>query len=60
MPNPIGKDVHKETVTKADGLYKMKRFKEAKIEYENALKLKPADAYSKNKLEEIAKILAPK
>lgn len=60
IAHPIGKDLHKESVKKADDFFKMKRYSEAKTEYENALSIKSDDAYSKNKLDEIAKLLAPK
>ena len=60
LPNQIGKNVHKETITKADGFFKMKRYKEAKTEYEKALTLKTTDTYSKNKLVEIEKLLSLK
>lgn len=60
IAEPIGKDLHKEVVTKADGYYKMKRYGEAKTAYEEALQMKPDDAYSKGKLEQISKLMAPK
>ena len=56
----LGKDMHKEAVTKADGYFKMKRYTEAKTEYENALKIKPDDLYSKNRINEISKLTSPK
>ncbi|MBA2610948.1 MAG: tetratricopeptide repeat protein [Bacteroidetes bacterium] len=57
---PIGKDPHKEAVVKADGYFKMKRYDEAKTAYEEALQMQPDDAYSKGKLEQISKLVAPK
>ena len=38
----------------------MKRYTEAKTEYENALKIKPDDLYSKNRINEISKLTSPK
>jgi len=60
IANPLGKDLHKEAVTKADGYFKMKRYDEAKTAYQEALQLKPEDGYSKGKLEQITKLMAPK
>jgi hypothetical protein len=60
IAQPIGKDLHKETVAKADGLFKMKRYSEAKTEYEKALKMKDDDSYSKNRIDEIIKLTSPK
>ena len=57
---PLGKNLHKEAVTKADGYFKMKRYAEAKTAYEEALKIKPTDAYSTNKLADIEKIIGSK
>lgn len=56
IAQPIGKNIYKETITNADGYFKMKRFAEAKAEYEKALKIKPDDLYSKNKIDEISKL----
>ena len=56
----LGKDMHKEAVTKADGYFKMKRYQEAKTAYQEALKLKPTDVYSTNKLADIEKIISSK
>jgi len=38
----------------------MKRYDEAKTAYEEALQIKPDDAYAKGKLEQISKLLPPK
>jgi hypothetical protein len=38
----------------------MKRYAEAKTEYENALKIKADDLYSKNRIDEILKLTSPK
>ena len=56
----IGADNYKETIKKADGLFKMKRYAEAKPVYEEALKYKPNDAYATKKLADIEKLMAPK
>jgi hypothetical protein len=60
IAQPIGKNIYKETITKADGYFKMKRYAEAKTEYENALKIKADDLYSKNRIDEIVKLTNPK
>jgi hypothetical protein len=60
LAQPIGKNPYKETIGRADDFFKMKRYKEAKAEYEKALKIKSDDAYSKSKLEEIVKLSEPK
>ncbi|MDP3556758.1 MAG: carboxypeptidase-like regulatory domain-containing protein [Bacteroidota bacterium] len=54
---PIGKDLHKEAVKKADGYFKMKRYQEAKDAYQEALKIKAEDIYSSNRIAEIEKLL---
>ncbi len=54
---PLGTDKYKENIKKADEYFKMKRYTEAKPAYEEALKIKPDDAYSKGKLAEIDKLL---
>ena len=60
IAQPIGKNIYKETITKANVYFKMKRYTEAKTEYENALKIKPDDLYSKNRINEISKLTSPK
>ncbi len=57
MSNPIGHDPYRESIDKADNYYKTKRYTEAKAEYEQALKVKPKDAYALKKLEETKKLL---
>ncbi|MCE3259966.1 MAG: hypothetical protein K0S12_1607 [Bacteroidetes bacterium] len=59
-PQVLGANKYKETITKADGYFKMKRYKEAKAAYEEALKMKPGDAYATSKLAETEKLIAPK
>ena len=53
----MGVDKYKEAITKADGLFKIKQYNEAKTQYENALIAKANDSYAKGKLIEIEKIL---
>ncbi len=57
VPQPLGQNKYKEALNKAEGYFKMKRYSEAKPAYEEVLKIKPDDAYSKNKLAEIEKLL---
>ena len=51
----IGEDKYKVTVKKADEYLKMKRYKEAKDTYNEALEIKPNDKYATAKLAEIEK-----
>ena len=53
----MGADKYKATIKRADELFKMKRYTEAKPMYEDALKQKPNDVYATNKLEEILKFI---
>ncbi len=57
IPPTLGVDKYKEAITKADGLFKSKRYKDAKTAYEDALIVKAGDAYAKGKLAEIEKLL---
>ena len=52
------RDRYKETLTKAEGYFKMKRYAEAKTAYEDVLKIKPGDPYATTKLSEVNKLLA--
>lgn len=56
----IGQDQYKETIKKADEYMKMKRYKEAKETYNEALELKPNDKYATAKLAEIEKKMSSK
>ncbi len=56
-PQVIGANKYKEYLSKAEGLYKMKRWTEAKTAYENVLKEKPGDPYATGKLAEVNKML---
>jgi hypothetical protein len=56
----LGADKYKETIARANDLFKMKRYEEAKPIYEDALKCKPDDAFAKTRLEQLAKLLAPR
>ncbi len=53
-------DKYMELYKKGEDLFKMKRYEEAKPVYEEALKCKPDDKNAKTRLEQIAKLLAPK
>ncbi len=55
-PQVLGIDKYKETIKRADELFKMKRYIEAKPLYEDALKFKANDAYSAGRLAEIEKL----
>jgi len=46
------------SIHKADSLLALKSYDPAKIEYQNALKIKPAESYPKSKLSEIDQVLA--
>lgn len=56
----IGEDQYKATIKKADEYLKMKRYKEAKDTYNEALELKPNDKYATAKLAEIEKKMSIK
>jgi len=49
---------YKAAVAKADAAFTAKNYDAAKVSYNDALKLKPDEAYPKTKLDEIAKLLA--
>ncbi len=55
-----GADKYKATIKRADDLFKMKRWAEAKTAYEEALGYKKDDPYAISKLEIVNKNLAPK
>jgi hypothetical protein len=57
IPQALGADKYKATIKRADELFKMKRYSEAKPMYEEALKQKPNDAAATNKLAEIEKLI---
>jgi hypothetical protein len=56
-PQALGSDKYKATIKRADELFKMKRYAEAKPMYEDALKQKPNDPVAANKLVEIEKLI---
>jgi hypothetical protein len=56
--NVLGGDKYKENIKKADDFYKMKRWAEAKSAYEEALKVKPDDAYAKSRIEQSEKMIS--
>lgn len=60
IPQKIGVNKYKETITKADDDFKFKRYKEAKINYQEALKQKPNDAYAIKKIADCDVFLNPK
>jgi hypothetical protein len=60
IPGVLGADKYKATIKRADDLFKMKRWAEAKTAYEEALGYKKDDAYATSKLEIVNKNLAPK
>ncbi len=60
IPPVLGStDMYKEKIKKGDEHFNNKRYKEAKTEYEAALKVKPADEYATNKLNEVNKLITP-
>lgn len=58
VPQVLGANKYKETLNKAEGYFKMKRYAEAKNAYEEVLKIKPGDVYATNKLAEVNKLLS--
>ena len=60
IPQALGADKYKATIKRADELFKMKRYSEAKLIYEEALKQKPNDPAATNKLAEIEKLTIKK
>ena len=57
IPQALGADKYKATMKRADELFKMKRYAEAKPIYEEALKQKPNDPAAISKLEQIEKVI---
>lgn len=57
VPQVLGADKYKEKIKRADELFKMKRYQEAKPAYEEILKLKPNDPYCTKKLTEINQLI---
>ena len=51
------KNKYKELIDKADGQFKDKKYKDAKLSYEEALIEKAGDSYAKGRLAEIEKLL---
>lgn len=60
IPQALGADKYNATIKRADELFKMKRYSEAKPMYEEALKQKPNDPAATNKLAEIEKLTIKK
>lgn len=56
-PAPLTVDRYKQAKDKGDNFFGMKRYKEAKTAYEEALIAKAGDSYAKGKLAEIEKLL---
>jgi tetratricopeptide (TPR) repeat protein len=59
VPKVIGANKYKETITRADDYFKTKRYKEAKVAYQEALQYKANDPYASGKIEQINKIIGP-
>jgi len=57
MPNVIGNNKYKEAICRADDFFKKKRYREAKSEYLEALKLKDKDDYANNRVSECNRLL---
>ena len=60
IPQKLGSNTYIEAIKRGDELFKMKRFAEAKVVFEEALKQKPNDAYSSSKLADIEKLTLKK
>ena len=60
IPQALGADKYNATIKRANELFKMKRYAEAKPMYEEALKQKANDTYATNKLAEIEKLTIKK
>ncbi len=60
IPQAMGADKYKAALKRADELFKMKRYSEAKPLYEEYLKYKPNDVYSVNRLTEIETLIIKK
>lgn len=57
IPQAIGSSKYPETIKRANELFKMKRYAEAKPVYEEALKYKPNDPTATAKLVELEKLI---
>ncbi len=57
-PQILAPNKYKDALAKAEGFLKMKRWAEAKLAYEEVLKIKPNDVYATGKLVEVNKFLA--
>ena len=57
ISQPLGEDKYKELIKRGDELFKMRRYTEAKLVYEDALSKKPGDLYSTKKLAELVKLI---
>ncbi len=49
---------YKLTISKADGFFRLKQYDNAKLEYSNALLIKPDEMYPKNRISEIDRLIA--
>lgn len=58
VPQVLGANPYKDNITKANDYLKQKRYAEAKKAYEEALKVKPGDAFATSKLAECEAILS--
>lgn len=59
-PRVIGANKYKEAILKGDNYFKTKRYAEAKLAYEDALKYKAEDVHATLRLAEIEKLLSSK
>jgi tetratricopeptide (TPR) repeat protein len=57
IPQVLNPNKYRDALKKAEDYYKMKRWAEAKPAYEEVLKIKPDDTYSKGRLAEVEKHL---
>ncbi|HWY38343.1 MAG TPA: tetratricopeptide repeat protein, partial [Bacteroidia bacterium] len=56
----LGPNAYKNAIVRANDLFKMKRYEEARSFYEKALEAKPGDALATDRLEKIKKLLEGK
>jgi hypothetical protein len=57
IPAALGANKYKESVKRADDLFKMKRWAEAKTAYEECLKYKENDPYALGKIADTEKLI---
>jgi hypothetical protein len=59
MPQVLGADKYKEAIGRADNYFKSKRYQDAKVAYQEALKLKANDSYATGRISECNKQIGP-